>query len=366
MSVDGRDHNGRHVVGIALLPAKAKKHLGPKLIEKAAEMGIEIRPVHVGRPLEEQGPFDVLLHKVRRKEWEEELVRYSAKHPSMRIIDSMEAIRPIMSRLSMLAPFGDHGIHLKRPPGGDDREGDEISVAAPQQISISEDCSREEAKRLLCQANMKPPLLAKPLWADGRDGAHGLAVIHEVDGVEQLVSGEGPSDFRLPATLQQYVEHGGCLFKVFVMGPIVVMARRPSLNIPVPPEDVQDELGHIQTIARISSFQSEMAGTAVLQGDPPQWMVQGLAQELRKRLRLNLFNFDLLRPSANQPGRVPRDADYMVIDINYFPGFEKLPNYETMMVDFLSTLLHKRREAPPALKKLMSFSQKPVSRGSSA
>ena len=62
--------------------------------------------------------------------------------------------------------------------------------------------------------------------------------------------------------------------KVFVMGPIVVMARRPSLHIPVPPEDVQDELGHIQTIARISSFQSEMAGTAVLQGDPPQWMVQ--------------------------------------------------------------------------------------------
>ena len=27
---------------------------------------------------------------------------------------------------------------------------------------------------------MEPPLLAKPLWADGRDGAHGLAVIHEV------------------------------------------------------------------------------------------------------------------------------------------------------------------------------------------
>ena len=63
------------------------------------------------------------------------------------------------------------------------------------------------------------------------------------------------------------------------MGPIVVMARRPSLHIPVPPEDVQDELGHIQTIARISSFQSEMAGTAVLQGDPPQWMVQVREQQ---------------------------------------------------------------------------------------
>lgn len=43
-------------------------------------------------------------------------MRYSAKHPTMRIIDSMDAIRPIMSRLSMLAPFGDHGIHLKARP----------------------------------------------------------------------------------------------------------------------------------------------------------------------------------------------------------------------------------------------------------
>ncbi len=36
----------------------------------------------------------------------------------------------------------------------------------------------------------------------------------QVEGVEQLVSGEGPSGFGLPAMLQQYVEHGGCLFKV--------------------------------------------------------------------------------------------------------------------------------------------------------
>ncbi len=32
----------------------------------------------------------------------------------------------------------------------------------------------------------------------------------------------------------------------------------------------------------------------------PRW--QGLAQELRRRLGLDLFNFDLLHPSADQPG----------------------------------------------------------------
>jgi hypothetical protein len=36
---------------------------------------------------------------------------------------------------------------------------------------------------------------------------------------------------------------------------------------------------------------------------------QGLAQELRRRLGLDLFNFDLLHPSADQPGAcAARDA----------------------------------------------------------
>ena len=123
-------------------------------------------------------------------------MRYSGKHPNMHIIDTMDAIRPIMSRLSMLAPFGEHGIHLKvflfhpaiastpsacalavhqrassnavikahhqesasiqlcaaqRPPGGDDSEGNEVSVAAPQQISISEGESLPGV-HLLCRA----------------------------------------------------------------------------------------------------------------------------------------------------------------------------------------------------------------------
>jgi inositol-1,3,4-trisphosphate 5/6-kinase/inositol-tetrakisphosphate 1-kinase len=59
---------------------------------------------------------------------------------------------------------------------------------------------------------------------------------------------------------------------------------------------------------------------------------------------------------------VPDGADYMVIDINYFPGFEKLPNYENLMVEFLTSLLQGKAEDPRALKKFVSFSQKPLSR----
>jgi len=227
----------------------------------------------------------------------------------------------------------------------------------------------------VAQARMRPPFLAKPLWADGRDGAHGLAVVHDEAGLAQLVGGRGPRGFCLPVMLQQYVEHGGCLFKarrppalvcssgsvqdvvmggvmlpwagsqcwcsycccaapglsfrqysarlpastsradaghgptpswanaarapaalegaaagewgaragaqIFVMGPIVVLVRRPSLRIPVDPEDVTQEVGAVQMIARISSFASEMPCDVTLKGDPPQWVVQARARRAR-------------------------------------------------------------------------------------
>ncbi len=49
-------------------------------------------------------------------EWEEELAEYSREHPHMRIVDSFDKIRPIMSRFTMLAPFDTNGISLMVSP----------------------------------------------------------------------------------------------------------------------------------------------------------------------------------------------------------------------------------------------------------
>ena len=67
-------------------------------------------------------------------------------------------------------------------------------------------------------AGMQVPLVAKPLWADGREGSHGLAIVHDEEAIRRLVtppnSGNVVSPFGPPLMLQQYIDHGGCLFKV--------------------------------------------------------------------------------------------------------------------------------------------------------
>ena len=55
------------VVGMALKKEKAKKHLSQKLIERATQHGIIIKVIDEFIPLAEQGHFDVILQKIRRK-----------------------------------------------------------------------------------------------------------------------------------------------------------------------------------------------------------------------------------------------------------------------------------------------------------
>ena len=66
---------------------------------------------------------------------------------------------------------------------------------------------------------------------------------------------------------------------------------------------------------------------------PPKWFTDRLAAELRRRLGMNLFNFDLLRPEE-QP-LLSSEVLYYVIDINYFPGVDKIHMFEERFVNFL-------------------------------
>ncbi len=74
--------------------------------------------------------------------------------------------------------------------------------------------SLDEAQGLLQAAGLRPPLLFKPLWTDGREGSHGLAVLHDLAALGRLLEGGVSSELKAPLVVQQFVEHGGVLFKV--------------------------------------------------------------------------------------------------------------------------------------------------------
>lgn len=74
--------------------------------------------------------------------------------------------------------------------------------------------SLAEAQAGLRQAGLVPPLLVKPLWTDGREGSHGLAVLHDMAALNKVLQGCVCAALKPPLVVQQFVDHGGVLFKV--------------------------------------------------------------------------------------------------------------------------------------------------------
>ncbi|KAG6737623.1 hypothetical protein POTOM_059151 [Populus tomentosa] len=64
--------------------------------------------------------------------------------------------------------------------------------------------------------------------------------------------------------------------------------------------------------------------------------VEEVAKAMKEETGTSLLNFDMIRDA--------RDANrYLIIDINYFPGYEKIPNYESVLTDFILNSMEKNK-----------------------
>ncbi|KAL3565205.1 hypothetical protein D5086_033251 [Populus alba] len=71
-------------------------------------------------------------------------------------------------------------------------------------------------------------------------------------------------------------------------------------------------------------------------GDAAVDFVEEVAKAMKEETGISLLNFDVIRDA--------RDANrYLIIDINYFPGYEKIPNYESVLTDFLLHSMEKNK-----------------------
>lgn len=306
----------RFAVGYALAPKKQHSFIQPSLLSLAAARGIDLLPIDPSLPIAPQGGFSLILHKLYSDEWQENLRCFSLLHPDVPIIDPPAAVQRLHNRISMLQFASDLQITL--PPGSP-------TFSTPRQVVAS-------APADLHSTGLNFPVIAKPLVADGSAKSHNMALVFQPDALLKL---------KPPVVLQEFINHGGVIFKVYVVGDYVKCVKRKSL-----PDVSKEEL---EGTARSLSFSQvsnmttpdktvqEYYATMHLEDAemPPQAFVTEIARGLRRAMGLHLFNFDMIRDAdaANQ-------SHYFVIDINYFPGYAKMPNYEAVMTDFFWSIVN--------------------------
>ncbi|GLT65217.1 hypothetical protein SLA2020_376610 [Shorea laevis] len=299
------------VVGYALTSKKTKSFLQPKLEGLARNKGILFVAIDQNRSLSEQGPFDIVLHKLTGKEWRQILEEYWHAHPEVTVLDPPDAIQHLHNRQSMLQCVADMNLS--------DSYG---KVGVPKQLVIKRDAS--SIPEAVTKAGLSLPIVAKPLVADGSAKSHELSLAYDQYSLRKL---------EPPLVLQEFVNHGGVLFKVYIVGETIKVVRRFSLP-DVTKRELSKNAGVFQ-FPRVScaAASADDADLDPSVGELPQRpLLERLAKELRRRLGLRLFNLDIIREHG------ARDHFY-VIDINYFPGYGKMPEYEHIFTNFLLSLV---------------------------
>ncbi|KAH1253119.1 Inositol-tetrakisphosphate 1-kinase 3 [Glycine max] len=322
------------VVGYALTTKKIKSFLQPKLEGLARNKGILFVAVDHNRPLSDQGPFDIVLHKLSGKEWRQVLEDYRLSHPEVTVLDPPDAIQHLRNRQYMLQAVADMNLSdsygtvgvprqlvIKRDALAIPELVNKAGLTLPLGILLNLVMLNLNFPSYVC--NFKIILVAKPLVADGSAKSHELSLAYEHFSLQNL---------EPPLVLQEFVNHGGVLFKVYIVGDAIKVVRRFSL-----PDVSNWELSKDAGIYRFPRVSCAAASADDADLDPtvaelpPRPLLEKLAKELRWRLGLRLFNLDIIREYGT------RDHFY-VIDINYFPGYGKMPEYEHIFTDFLLSL----------------------------
>ncbi|XP_062214727.1 inositol-tetrakisphosphate 1-kinase 3 isoform X4 [Phragmites australis] len=270
---------------------------------------------------------------------------YRETHPEVTVLDPPGAIAHLLDRQSMLQEVSE--LDLSDCYG---------KVGVPKQLLVNTDPS--SIPTAVTRAGLSLPLVAKPLVAK----SHELSLAYDPSSLTKL---------EPPLVLQEFVNHGGVMFKVYIVGDAIRVVRRFSL-----PNVDEGDLSNNAGVFRFPRVSCAAANADDADLDPcvaelpPRPLLEILARELRRRLGLRLFNIDMIREHGT------KDRFY-VIDMNYFPEtvgvqrlartwlvevisaqpctiaslyscYGKMPGYEHVFTDFLLSLAQKEYKRRPS------------------
>ncbi|XP_013784864.1 inositol-tetrakisphosphate 1-kinase-like [Limulus polyphemus] len=273
----------------------------------------------LSRPLEDQGPFVAIVHKlcdfvVKANEGNEEAIKiceefeeYICRHPEILVIDQLSNVRKLLDR-----------SHQYTMVKTSELEQDD-DVFTPPFVEFTTTDIQENIEKIKA-AKVSYPFVCKPSVAHGSEFAHQMALIF---------SEKGLKDINPPCVAQTFINHNAALFKIFIIGKKYFVIERPSLKNFYP--------GDHETIFFDSHDISKPGSASVLteledpDPDSPRNLdskqLEHVVKSIQAELGLALFGIDII--CEKNTGR------YAVIDINNFPGYDGVANFFDILCEFI-------------------------------
>ncbi|XP_050711557.1 inositol-tetrakisphosphate 1-kinase-like isoform X3 [Eriocheir sinensis] len=290
---------GKHkIVGYWFNEQKCQKFGVQDLTAACKRRGIQLVKIDMNSHLEDQGPFDLILHKVtalyaqalnnnqKATNALSMFENYLKKHPETFVMDPLPGVHKLLLR------------------------------------NQTYELLRQHFKHDVC----------KPVTGGGGVEAHEMAVVFNEVGL---------SEFRLPCVAQSFINHGAVLYKLFVLGPVWFVIVRPSLKNFYAGVDGCfgiNTLEEQETVFFNSSSVSKADSQSPLNQLDPDDMEDDLPKadpaifnrivtSLREALNMDLLGIDVIIDSNT--------GKYGIIDVNAFPSYDSVPNLMEHLVDLL-------------------------------
>ncbi|XP_069772317.1 inositol-tetrakisphosphate 1-kinase-like isoform X2 [Narcine bancroftii] len=323
------------------------------------EMCVEL---DLEKPIEEQGPLDVIIHKLtdvileadQNDAQAQELVQrfqdYIDTHPETIILDPLPAIRTLLDRC--------RSYELIRRLEGymqDDR------ICSPPFMELASQCGEDTIAELK-KHRLTFPFICKTRVAHGTNShevpSDDTGTPEAVDRRECVLeerirqrlrwkmaiifSEDGLKDVKPQCVIQSFINHNAVLYKVFVVGDSYTVVERPSLkNFPTGLSDRKSIFFNSHNVSKPESS-SDLTALDVVEGvcrPPSDDVIRKISRNLREALGISLFGIDVIINN--------RTGQHAVIDINAFPGYEGVPEFFTELINHIQVVLQDQNPEAP-------------------
>ena len=270
---------------------------------------MSVKDIDMEKPMDEQGPFDIIFHKILKwydqdvhqgKSYLNKLVEYHRRHRHITLVDPIEngiklANRSLTLELAKQCQFtlGNKTVFLPKYAFLKENDGHLM---------------KEKVERV----GIRYPIIAKKLI--------GKASLRESHDMRIIFSEDGLKDVSLPCVVQEFRNHGGKMFKVYVIGEKFYICEKPSIrNLKASnQESLFFDSTNItkgeyfpslhQRDPRVVSFETSDQRELL-----DKQVISVLIQKLKSVLHFNMIGIDIIIDEKTK--------NYGIIDLNYSPSF---------------------------------------------
>ena len=165
----------------------------------------------------------------------------------------------------------------------------------------------------------KFPIISKSIIADGCESAHQCYFIYNKGGLSQC---------KYPCIIQQYYNHDGYVYKIYIIGNNIYQKIHPSAT---PTSSCYDKsIEFIQHLTSNDIYNNNIVNNIIT--FPSMNLLKKLVQKLKEIFKLSLFGVDLI---YNLNEKI-----YYIIDINYFPSYSGFPELQETFLSFFDTYIN--------------------------